>query len=189
MHIITIILVGLAANLDNLGIGLAYGIKKTKIPLLSNIVIAVISMIVTYIAVITGNTITHYISTTTANLLGSILLCIIGIWTILAPVFSKPTPFENPEYIDWDQNQIISAKEAIYLGFTLSLNCLATGIAIGANNISPLWTVVSIGLFSLITIGIGSKFGYILAKTVFGKHSTTISGVFLILIGLYEIFV
>ena len=47
MHWITRILIGLAANLDNLGIGLAYGVKDTKIPLASNITIAVVSMIMT----------------------------------------------------------------------------------------------------------------------------------------------
>ncbi len=56
MHWITIILVGIAANLDNLGIGLAYGVKKTKIPFASNLTIAVVSMIVTYLSVLLAQT-------------------------------------------------------------------------------------------------------------------------------------
>lgn len=54
MHWISIILIGIAANLDNLGIGLAYGVKRVKIPVLSNAVIAIMSMIVTFVAVTAG---------------------------------------------------------------------------------------------------------------------------------------
>jgi len=186
MHWVTIILVGLASNLDNLGIGLAYGVKETKIPILSNIIIAFMSMIITYIAVIAGGTIIEYISPNMANLLGSLLLCVIGLWTLLSKRFSNPAPLKKPELIDWDENHVISWREAIYLGLILSLNCLASGIAIGANGISAIWTVISIGLFSLVTIGIGSHFGYLLTKTFIGKYSTSISGWLLILIGVYE---
>ena len=116
MHWVTIILVGLASNLDNLGIGLAYGVKETKIPILSNIIIAFMSMIITYIAVIAGGTIIEYISPNMANLLGSFLLCVIGLWTLLSKRFSNPAPLKNPELIDWDENHVISWREAIYLG-------------------------------------------------------------------------
>ncbi|MFE4897939.1 manganese efflux pump MntP [Peribacillus butanolivorans] len=188
MHWITIILIGVAANLDNLGIGLAYGVKQTKIPILSNITIAIMSMIVTYVAVIAGGTIIEYISPNIANLLGSLLLCVIGLWTLLSNRFSNQEFLKNPELIDEDRNHLISFREAITLGFILSANCLAGGIAIGANGISVIWTVISIGFFSLVTVGIGSHFGYLLTKTFIGKYSTSISGWLLIIIGIYEIF-
>ncbi|BBI34625.1 sporulation membrane protein YtaF [Cohnella abietis] len=188
MHWITIIVIGIAANLDNLGISLAYGVKQTKIPISSNIIIALISAIVTYIAVIAGGTIIEYISPSTASLLGSLLLCAIGLWTLLSNLFSKQESLKNPDLIDKDKNHIISSREAITLGFILSANCLAGGIGIGANGISATWTVISIGLFSILTVGIGSHFGYMLTKTFIGKYSNYISGFMLILIGIYEIF-
>ncbi|MFI8495478.1 manganese efflux pump [Peribacillus butanolivorans] len=188
MHWLTIVLIGIAANLDNLGIGLAYGAKQTKIPIFSNVIIAIISMIITYIAVVAGGTIIEYISPSKANLLGSLLLCAIGLWTLLSKRFSKQETLKNPELIDEDRDYTISCREAITLGFILSANCLASGIAIGANGISAIWTVISIGFFSIVTVGVGSHLGYLLIKTFVGKYSTSISGWLLIMIGVYEIF-
>ncbi len=188
MHWITIIFIGIAANLDNLGIGLAYGVKRVKIPILSNAVIAVMSMIVTFVAVTAGSTVIEYISPHTANLLGSLLLCVIGIFTLFSNRFSKHSIAKNPEVFDEDKNHIISMREAMTLGFVLSANCLAGGIAIGANGISAIWTVISIGTFSFITVGIGSHFGVLLSKTFIGKYSTAISGWLLIIIGVFEVF-
>ena len=188
MHWITIILIGIAANLDNLGIGLAYGVKQVNIPILSNAVIEIMSMIVTYVAVTAGSTVVEYISPHTANLLGSLLLCVIGIWTLMSNNFSNQRIAGNPELFDEDKNLVISTREAMALGFVLSANCLAGGIAIGANGISALWTVISIGVFSFITVGVGSRCGSLLAKTFIGKHSTAISGWLLIMIGIFEVF-
>ncbi|WP_107947274.1 manganese efflux pump [Lysinibacillus parviboronicapiens] len=188
MHWITIILIGIAANLDNLGIGLAYGVKNMRIPVLSNAVIAIMSMIVTYVAVTAGSTVIAYISAHTANLLGSLLLCVIGVWTIMSNRFSRKGIMSNAELFDEDKNYVISFREAITLGFVLSANCLAGGIAIGANGISAIWTVLSIGTFSFLSVAIGSHFGALLTKTFIGKYSTAISGWLLIIIGVFEIF-
>lgn len=189
MHWMTIILIGIAANLDNLGIGLAYGVKKTKIPFTSNITIAVVSMVVTYISVLIGSTLIDYITPIKANFVGSLLLCIIGVYTIVSYQFSCTKSVENLDGIDKDRNNIISFKEALVLGLILSLNCLGGGIAIGANGISAIWTVLSIGFFSILTFAIGGHFGHLLSKTFIGKYSTVISGLMLICIGIFEVFI
>lgn len=189
MYWITIVLIGIAANLDNLGIGLAYGVKRVKIPILSNITIAVISMIVTFVAVTAGETMIDYISVKVANYLGSLLLCLIGLWTILSNKFSKNGMKANPEFFDEDKNFIISFREALTLGFVLSANCFAGGVAIGANGIPVIWTVISIGAFSFLSVAIGSHFGVLLSNTFIGKYSAAISGILLIAIGIFEMFV
>ncbi|MFJ7732037.1 manganese efflux pump [Lysinibacillus sp. NPDC097231] len=188
MHWISIILIGIAANLDNLGIGLAYGVKRVRIPILSNAAIALMSMIVTYVAVTAGGTIVEFISPKAANLVGSLLLITIGLWTLVSNRFSQQGIAEKPELFDEDKNHIISIREAITLGFILSANCLAGGIAIGAKGISAIWTVISIGVFSFITVGVGSHFGNLLSNTFIGKYSAAISGWLLIIIGVLGIF-
>ena len=189
MYWITVILIGIAANLDNLGIGLAYGVKRVKIPLLSNVTIAIISMIVTFVAVTAGEKMIDFISIQIANFLGSLLLCLIGVWTILSKKFSKNGIMANPELFDEDKNFIISFREALTLGFVLSANCFAGGVAIGANGIPVIWTVLSIGTFSVLSVAIGSHFGTLLTNTFIGKYSTAISGTILIAIGIFEMFV
>lgn len=186
MHWITIIVIGIAVNLDNLGISLAYGMKKIKIPLISNGVIAFLSMIVAYIGVTMGSALIHYISSYLANLLGSILLCAIGFWTLLSQRWQQKSKEHS---FDYDGNFILSFKEALLLGFVLSANCFATGIAIGANNITTIWVVISIGVFSFITVAAGSHFGLLLSKSFIGRYSTSIAGWLLIFIGVFEIFI
>lgn len=189
MHWITIILVGMAANLDNLGIGLAYGVKKTKVPFTSNVTIAIVSMIVTYLSVLLGGVLIEFISQHKASIVGSVLLCLIGLYTIVSNKFTCAESEGSLEKIDKDQNNIISIKEAFVLGLILSLNCIAGGIGIGANGISAIWTVISIGFFSILTFAIGGHFGFMLSKTFIGKHSTLISGMILIGIGILELFI
>ena len=188
MHWITIIFIGIAANLDNLGIALAYGVKQMKISIYPNLIIAIISMIVTYIAVVAGSTIIDYISPHKANILGSLLLCGVGVWTLSSNKFRVGNPQKIFEITNEEKKHFISYKEAVLIGLLLSLNAMAGGIGIGANGISAIWTVLSIGFFSLLTIGLGSHFGYLLSKSFIGKYSTSISGCLMILIGIYEIF-
>lgn len=189
MQWITILLLGIAANLDNLVVSLAYSVKQTKIPFISNLTIAGVSMTVTYVSVIAGNTIIEYISPDTASLIGSLLLCAIGLWTVMPHHSSGEAPEKNPALIDRNGDKIVSFREALMLGVILSANCLATGIGIGANGISALWTVLSIGLFSIVTIGASNHCGKFLSRTLIGKHPTLIAGGLLIFIGIYEIFV
>nr|WP_146547928.1 manganese efflux pump [Rummeliibacillus suwonensis] len=186
MHWITIILIGIAANLDNLGIGLAYGVKKTKIPFSSNLTIAVVSMIVTYVSVVIGSILIEYITLEKANFVGSLLLCVIGAYTIVLHIFSCTKSIKNLEGIDKDRNNVISIREAVVLGLVLSMNCLGGGIAIGANGISAIWTVLSIGIFSIVTFSIGGRFGLLLSETFIGRYSAVISGIILIFIGILE---
>lgn len=188
MHWITIILIGMAANLDNLGIALAYGVKQTKIAIFPNLIIAIISMVITYVAVFVGSNIIDYITPHIANILGSLLLCGVGVWTLSSDRFSRRKSLKSFEITNKEKNHIISYKEAIFIGLLLSLNCMAGGIGIGANGISAIWTVISIGFFSILTIGLGSHFGNLLSKSFIGKYSTLISGCLMILIGIYEVF-
>ncbi|VDG99064.1 putative sporulation protein YtaF [Lysinibacillus sphaericus] len=187
MQWIMILFLGIAANLDNLGIGLAYGIQKTKIPLRSNVTIALVSMIVTYFAMVTGDRLSTYISVWTADLIGGLLLSSIGIWMLLQPKPVQPNPFENPTVADIDGDRIISIREALPLGFLLSANCLAAGFGMGVSGSSMLGTISSVGFFSFITIGASHRFGSLLARTWIGKYPAGIAGGLLIVIGLVEI--
>jgi len=81
MHIISALFLGLAANLDNFGVGVSYGVQKIRIPSPSNFFIALLSGIVTFISVLTGHLISQFM--TIANLLGSLLIVVIGVWVMV----------------------------------------------------------------------------------------------------------
>jgi putative sporulation protein YtaF len=198
MHWISILFIAFASNLDNLGIGISFGIRSTKIPILSNAMIAGITMAGTYLSMEMGLFISGYISDNAANLIGATLIIMIGMWTIMSSLRNKSKEqvnpkgssligmIRNPAVADVDHNNVISLSESFTLGTALALNNIATGIGAGATGVSPLWTTLIAGLFSLLFVGYGSQVGHLIARTRFRRYSNFTAGILLILIGIYE---
>jgi len=208
MHILSSLFLGLAANLDNLGVGISYGVQKIRIPHLSNFLIALLSAIITAISVLAGHFLSRYI--TVAGELGALMIVGIGVWVALhktstnnslpaaIPVmrtYSVPIKalscvvqiIKNPSAADLDANGFISTKEAMALGFTLSFNCIATGVGAGLTGLAPLPSALAVFLFSMMTISAGYLIGWKTTSNRFEHLSQVISGVLLILIGIYEL--
>jgi putative sporulation protein YtaF len=194
MHWFSVLFIAFASNLDNLAIGISLGIRKTKITSLSNVAIAVITMLGTYLSMTAGVFIINFISENAANYLGAAIISFIGTRTVVKSLRSPKTEkaslnvIRNSEYTDDDHHHFISLKESATLGIALALNNVATGLGAGATGISPFLTMIGAGLFSLFFIGFGSKFGLVIARSWFGKYAETISGLLLIIIGIYEVF-
>lgn len=211
MHILSIVILGIAANLDNLGIGLAYGIRKIKIPLISNLIIALLSGIATLITSFAGHLLLYLFPNVLCNILGGSIVSLVGIWII---VFyfknmnkdvmlikaekdqTKDITMENlriiikqPERADIDYSGHISIKESILLGIALSVNCLATGLGAGMTGLSIFGMTLSVVFFSLVTIFFGVYLGKRYVSYYLGDKATIIAGILLILIGIYEMLV
>lgn len=200
MHWLTILLIGIAANLDNLGIGVSYSLKSTHIPFISNLFIAMISMISAYLSIAAGELIAHSISLWLANFSGGLIIIILGTKTVIESKKEEPTSsrepvlansnftkiVKEPENLDLNKDKIISWKESILLGLALAINCLAIGIGAGITGVSPVFSTISIGAFSLLSISTGMSLGRKMAGKRMGFYSNIAAGVLLILIGIYE---
>ena len=162
-------LIGIASNLDNAGVGIAYGIRKIRISWFNNFVIAFLVFIY-FISWIFGNWISLFISEFTANLIGAIVLGIIGVFILCQPFLGQRNPvgskdgnvlmgiLRDPEKADFDGSKTISFSEAIVLGIALSINNIAGGFDAGVTNLN-LWLTATIsGVFSFICI---SGFAYV----------------------------
>ena len=191
-------LIGIASNLDNAGVGIAYGIRKIRISWFNNFIIAFLVFIY-FISWIFGNWIALFISEFTANLIGAIVLGIIGVFILCQPFLGQRNTvgskdgnvlmgiLRDPEKADFDGSKTISFSEAIVLGIALSINNIAGGFDAGVTNLN-LWLTATIsGVFSFICI---SGFAYVgkryLAEYL-GKWATVIAGVLLILIGIDQL--
>lgn len=182
MHILSAILYAISANIDALSIGIAYGIKKTHINIRKNLMIALITMIGTYGSMRFGHFLTNYISLSLADFLGSSLLLIIGIYTVVKAM-------SDGDKITTEDNQgikYISLKETLVLALVLTINNVALGIGASITGMPELITSITTFLCSFIFIGIGQKFKNVKFK---GKYSEIISGVILIILGLYELII
>ncbi|MEH7331785.1 sporulation membrane protein YtaF [Neobacillus drentensis] len=201
MHYLSILFIGIAANLDNLGISVSYGLRSTRIPLVSNLIIAIVSMICAYLSIIAGKFISQFISIGLANFAGGLIIIGIGIKCIVDSFSVHESPREvkadsnyshvitHPDSADVNHDKMISVKESIFLGFALAINCLVMGLGAGITGVSPVLTTLSIGLFSVVSIWSGIKLGNKICGMSIGKYSNIVSGILLIIIGVYEMIV
>jgi len=200
MHLLSILLIGISANLDNLGISVSYGLKSTRTPFVSNLAIAIVSMVCAYLSILTGKFISLFISIDIANFVGGFIIICIGIKCILDSFTIKFTPktikvawkesvISFSDLADVNQDSVISIKESIFLGFALAINCLAMGLGAGITGVSPVLTTISIGLFSLLSIWCGLKLGSKIYGKNLGKYTNIVAGIMLIMIGVYEMIV
>lgn len=195
MQWLTIVLIGIAANIDNLGISVSYGLKSNRIPFINNILIAVISVICAYISIAIGGSLSQYFSQSVARFIGGSILIGLGIW-VVATSSNSGTSGSNQKKetssLSFSQktvsSQDINLKESILLGFVLAINCLTIGFGAGIAGVSPLFTALSIGVFSVLSIYIGVLVGTKIGNSLFGNFANGIGGILLVLIGLFEMF-
>lgn len=201
MHFFSIILFVISSNLDNFMIAAAYGIKKLKISIFSNLIFAAISCFGTLLAMLLGKSISYFMSTKLTDAIGCIILISIGIWTIadsmrkIPEKNSKENPIENlsynyliknPEAADKDMSGYIDTKEAILLGFALALNNIGMGFGAGAAGLNIFLTSVLTFAFSFISIAVGYTLGQNCLSKFIGKCGGIVSGLLIIFIGIYE---
>lgn len=180
MFINTFIL-AISSSIDSLGIGITYGLRKTKLYKIDKFILFVISFIMTLISGFIGNILKNILSTSICDFLGSFILICMGLFIIIQTN-------EKELSFDLDNSNDINYKEAILLGLALSLDSLCIGI--GAATIG-----INIYVFSFFTailqylfLSLGNFLGIHLVNFKFVPQSiwTKISGILLICIGLFK---
>lgn len=191
--------IGIASNLDNAGVGIAYGVKQTKIDFFANSIIALMGFCLTLIGGLFGNWISLWLSPIMSQLISMVVLVSIGVWVLSEQFLAKRTIkhsashnilvriLQNPEEADLDKSKSIGFFESVILGIALSINNLAGGFSAGITHLN-IWVTASVsGVFSFITIGLCAMFGLRFASGRLGEKATYVSGILLILVGLRQL--
>ena len=198
MQLLSVFLFSLSANIDSFTVGLAYGMKGIKIDYRSNILIALITSIGTFISMGIGLFIKGFISEQVVSVLGCTLLVILGICMIINSFKTKKTNEEDVSYTDIlikphkadkDKSGFIDIKEAITLGLALSLNNFGLGIGASASGINIYLTTIVTFILSILCILFGVGFGKRYLSKKLRKYADVISGLIIIFLGLYELLV
>lgn len=211
------LLLAIPISLDCFGIGITYGIKNTYITPIAKIIIFSIFFIVTSIAVSIGTLIIEMFSLEFANIVGVILLVLMGIWMIYQSFrpkrkekkmdnieLSKPRiyklfikPFgltiqiiKDPSNSDLDHSNHIDAKEAFYLGLALSIDAFCAGVGCSAIGITSFYFPLFIAIFHILFLTLGSTIGKMLSShtRIPDNIWSIISAVLLITIGISKLF-
>lgn len=197
---LAVLAIGLASNLDNAGVGIAYGVRKIRIPWYSNLTVAFISTLGTLLFGLFGSIIAQSISPWISHAIGSAVIIAVGVWVLLQAYKETDSPdivpentghfsrlLRNPEEADRDSSKSISFSESILLGAALAMNAFAGGFNAGVTNLNIWLTSLSVGVFSYILFALSSWFGEKYAAEKLGSRATVISGILLILIGLGQL--
>ncbi|MEC0089271.1 sporulation membrane protein YtaF [Paenibacillus macquariensis] len=88
-HILALTLLAFAVSLDSFGVGITYGLRQVKIPLLSIVIISVLSGIVICISMQVGVLLAHFVSPKIASAVGAIILIVMGLWSLVQMLVQK----------------------------------------------------------------------------------------------------
>lgn len=205
--ILTCMLLALSTSIDSIGIGLTYGIRDITISRQAKIILFIISLIISSISILIGNTLNNILSKEITNIIGSLILFFIGI-IILVQTLKREKRQEKKVYklfikflgitikiikdpisSDFDNSKKIDSKEAIYLGTALSLDSFSVGIGAGMlGSISIIFPLI-VSLFQIVFLSLGRNIGEKLNKKIHipSKIWSILSAVLLILIGIVRL--
>lgn len=202
MGLLYTFVIALANNLDNIGVRIAYSIRGIKIPVPKNLWISVITFIISAGASYFGEFTAKYLSRDITSIISMILLVGIGLWIIIEPyiknkkeeVVAEKKDFtikgilRNPENADVDNSIDIDFREATLLGIALSVNNIGGGISAGMIGLPWYFVGVFSAIISFVALWLGNYVTDFFKKWNLESKATIISGLALILLGIYQLF-
>lgn len=199
-----------SSSIDNLGVGISYGIRKIHIRTGPNFMIAVICFLFSMAGISFGLWLSKILPGMLPVIFGSFLLFVIGIRIILLAnprkkeavnVVNKTDDhpqlikgiLKNPELADLDKSGYIGWGEAVLLGVALSANALTNGLGAGLLGLSPLAISLTAAIGSFISVWAGVKLGAKVAEVrigsfTLGQFGTVLSGAIILVIAFTAFF-
>jgi putative Mn2+ efflux pump MntP len=152
-------LFGLAANLDNVGIGIAYGAMRRPIRLFSNLLIALLTTCITILALAGGIEMRTLMPERLPDLLGgSLLIALAGVtfWADSANGANHGLP---RTVLRFSSRHKVGLAETLMLTLTLSLNNIGLAIAGGIGGIGYRAAAIAVFAFSVGLLAVGQRIG------------------------------
>lgn len=168
-----LILLSISLSIDSLVIGMTYKMRKIRIPISAKLIIASVSAAVTFLAVEVGQLMCQLISERALGAIGAVIIIAMGIRVIITGGDEE----DSVKY-DMDRSEVIDAKEALLLGFVLSIDSMSVGIAAAMLGGQVYLLPIFVGAMNITFLWIGEKIMFS------ANRCTKLAGIILILVGL-----
>lgn len=202
---------GFAVSLDALAAGMAYGLKKIRMPLTSLLIVGLITCACTSLAMASAYLLGDMIETNLAMLIGALLLISIGGFSLLQEYLTRdsiPCEIEGeitarkltfavgklvisimarPESADFDHSQSISAVEAFFLGLALGVDNIVATFAAALMGLLPIYTPLIMAVIQMSLIFLGAAIADRLLTDQLKAKLPYLPGTLLILLGLLRL--
>jgi len=209
VEFLAILLFALAVSGDGFMVGLAYGIRRIKIPLLSLLVIALASALAVSISMMLGKVLSWFISPHQAAAIGATMIFIIGVYFLLQagrqkiinwqqseqdPILTLNVNYlgiiiqilKKPASADFDCSGEISTREAFFLGLALAMDAFGAGAGLALTGMNILFTATSVGMVKFILVNTGIKVGQNMLNERWQSLAPLLTGLIFIAVAIME---
>lgn len=201
------LLLAISSNLDILTVSLSYGIKKIHLNKSNALLLATTTSICTFLSMYIGKLLLYLFQPWLSNIFGAILLSFIGVYFIVEYMqlennharydtsfyFENLSKYknilENPHIIDSDKSNTINVRQCLNISFVLTVNNLLTSFAASITGVNLSLSIFFNFIITIISIYFGYLNSYIYISKWFNKYSNLVSGIILMILGIYEAFV
>ena len=152
------LLFALAANTDNLTVGIAYGMKRRRIRWEQNLLIAAVTTLITLVALTVGRQIREVLPPRLPDVLGGGLLVLLAAVSIVCERAGAVVQFANP-LSRFAERASVGLGESLILSATLSINNIGLAIAGGIGGVTYASAAASIFCLSMVMLALGQAIG------------------------------
>lgn len=194
----------IAVSLDGFGVGIAYGMRRIRVPVPALLIIMLCSGVIVLTSMTIGSMLTSIISPDMAKIFGGFILVCIGIFCLWNVGRTKKeenslqskqresqlsqftSVLKEPRTADLDRSGAISMQEAFLLGFALALDAFGAGLSAAMLGYSPFLTPGLIAFMSGLLVFCGTHIGLFLSNNRWVKKLTLLPPFLLIALGIYN---
>jgi len=189
MNIVSMVLLCVASNVDNLSAAVALGLRSVSVPPLQNALIAAATVVGTFVAMAAGALLTQRVASAAGDI-GAAVIIAIGAWTIVGGWDRSPTARSTSPGRGTTLPTVrapLSLRATVGLAAALAVNNVITGVGAGAAGLSPVWTALLSGLVSVVFVGGGDRLALSLAALLSPRRAGALAGTLLVVVGVYEL--
>jgi putative sporulation protein YtaF len=206
--LLSVILIGVTLSTDSALVGITYGIRGTKIPFFSFMLILLFSIFYAAISILFGSFLNTFLDHQILTIIGALMLAALGLNMILSPfrkgksesmqerdsefsnfVDQNVQILKNPQDGDVDHSGAIEPKEAFFLTLALSGDSLVAGIASGMLSVSVWLFPIVTGLFQTLFLCVGILLGNKCNEKInlHDKYISILAGIAMITFSLFKL--
>lgn len=175
------VLFSLACNLDTVILAMGYTIKGIHISVLGGMVLAAVTTLVTWLSLVLGVVTAGLFSPAISSLLGGVVLVGIGLWLLL-DYLRRMGRTETEDAPDGSRG----IWGYVSLAAALAVNNAGVGVAAGMAGLCISAATLCNFLVTLAALPLGRWLGVRVAGRFLGKFALPISGLLLVVLGLWE---
>lgn len=162
-EIASVVVLGVGANTENLPVGFAYGLRRLRIGLVRNLLIAAVTTAAALVPLAVGRGLRGYVPAAAPDVIAGLLLVGLGLFNAWLERRSSGRWIKAPE--PWrSATEPIDLRETLALASALSINNIGLGFAGGVAGLEYASVGLSVAGFSVALLWLGEWLSRRLAR-------------------------